>query len=80
MEPACCVVFEDTPTGIQAAHNGGMKAIGVATSHPARSLALADLVVRGLDEVSLMRLRSLVDSESCCVEQGPQEWSDDDLG
>lgn len=38
VDPAECMVVEDAPSGIQAAHAGGMKAIGVATSFPARFL------------------------------------------
>ena len=32
--PARCIVVEDAPAGVEAAHRGGMKAIGVRTSHP----------------------------------------------
>jgi len=31
--PSNCVVFEDAPFGIEAARRGGMRAIGLATSH-----------------------------------------------
>ena len=59
-EPAHCVVFEDAHAGLQAARSGGMKAIGVATTHPPESLAhLADLVVGRLTEVNLERIRQL---------------------
>ena len=33
-EPGNCAVFEDAYSGLQAARNGGMKAIGLATTHP----------------------------------------------
>ena len=36
--PEECMVVEDAPNGIQAAHAGGMKAIGVATSFSAETL------------------------------------------
>ncbi|MDY3250203.1 MAG: HAD-IA family hydrolase [Candidatus Choladocola sp.] len=36
--PEECIVVEDAPNGIQAAHAGGMKAIGVATSFSAETL------------------------------------------
>lgn len=53
--PADCVVIEDAPVGIEAAHNGGMRVIAVATSHPPEALAAADIVVP-----SLLALRARV--------------------
>jgi len=59
-EPAHCVVFEDAFVGLEAARRGGMKAIGVATTHPAEKLTdHADLVVGRLTEISLSRIRGL---------------------
>jgi HAD superfamily hydrolase (TIGR01509 family) len=49
--PEQCVVFEDAFVGIEAAKAGGMKVIGVATTHPAESLRAADRAVRQLDEL-----------------------------
>lgn len=51
MPPSRCVVFEDAQVGLQAARAAGMKVVGVATTHPAASLAGADCVVRRLDEL-----------------------------
>ena len=48
--PAACVVIEDAPAGLQAAKAGGMRAIGVTTTHPAADLRDADLVVDSLTE------------------------------
>ncbi len=39
--PAACVVFEDAPMGLQAAHNGGMTAIALSTHLSAEQLAMA---------------------------------------
>ena len=47
--PARCVVVEDAPPGIEAAHRGGMRAIGVRTSHPGLE---ADIAVRTLDDLA----------------------------
>lgn len=58
-KPKSCVVFEDAPAGIAAAHNGGMKAIGVATTHPMRMLRDADIVVHSLDELDHIMLKGL---------------------
>ena len=33
-EPADCLVVEDAPSGIKAAHAGGMKAVGITSSFP----------------------------------------------
>jgi len=38
MAPENCVVFEDAPFGIEAARRGGMRAVGLATSHEANEL------------------------------------------
>ncbi|MBD3391980.1 MAG: beta-phosphoglucomutase family hydrolase [Chitinivibrionales bacterium] len=57
--PSDCVVFEDAPAGIAAAHNGGMKAVGVATTHPAYELTDAEIVVQRLDELGRSHLDDL---------------------
>jgi len=49
--PQRCVVFEDALVGIAAAHAGGMKVVGVATTHPPEELTDADRTVRRLDEL-----------------------------
>ena len=51
-----CVVFEDAIAGIEAAHNGGMKAVGIGSP---QVLTQADLVVSGLDKMTLEKLRTL---------------------
>lgn len=64
--PRHCVVFEDAPAGIAAAHNGGMKAVGVATTRPASMLKDADIVVQSLDELNYTMLKELF-----CSTEGP---------
>ncbi|NNE94097.1 MAG: HAD family phosphatase [Verrucomicrobiales bacterium] len=59
VSPDRCIVLEDAHVGIQAARAGGMKVVGVATTHPAESLSKADLVVHRLDELDLASLRQL---------------------
>jgi beta-phosphoglucomutase len=56
IDPADCVVFEDAIAGVEAAKNGGMKAVGIGS--PA-VLTEADLVVSGLNEMSLEKLYNL---------------------
>ena len=48
VRPACCVVIEDSPAGIEAARRAGMRTIGVLSSQDALQ---ADRVVRTLDEL-----------------------------
>src|SRR5207248_7224244 len=50
-DPVDCLVIEDAPAGIQSAHAGGMKAIGVASTFPASELGEADAVVSELEQV-----------------------------
>ncbi|WP_426671688.1 beta-phosphoglucomutase [Mucilaginibacter sp. McL0603] len=54
--PANCVVFEDAIAGVEAAIAGGMKVVGIGSPEVLRE---ANLVVKGLDEMSLEKLRSL---------------------
>jgi beta-phosphoglucomutase-like phosphatase (HAD superfamily) len=49
--PGRCVVFEDAFVGIEAARAGGMKVVGVATTHPIEDLGMADRAVHRLDEL-----------------------------
>ena len=46
-----CLVIEDTPHGIEAAHQAGMRCVGVASTLPASRLAQADLVIPSLQAV-----------------------------
>jgi beta-phosphoglucomutase len=54
--PAECVVFEDAIAGVEAAINGGMKVVGIGSPDV---LNKADLVVSGLDKMSLDKLDEL---------------------
>jgi beta-phosphoglucomutase len=54
--PANCVVFEDAIAGIEAALNGGMKAVGIGSP---QVLTKANLVVSGLDKMNLEKLNAL---------------------
>jgi HAD superfamily hydrolase (TIGR01509 family) len=58
-DPKRSVVFEDALVGIAAARAGGMKVVGVATTHPAGELAEADVVVHRLDELEVAQLTKL---------------------
>lgn len=58
-DPSRCVVFEDTPVGLQAARAAGMKAVGVVTTYPAGALDGADRLVHRVDELTVEALRAL---------------------
>ncbi|HUK23091.1 MAG TPA: HAD family hydrolase [Terriglobales bacterium] len=51
MKPSECLVIEDAPAGIRAAHAGGMKVIALLTTYPAAELKEADAVVKALAEI-----------------------------
>ena len=53
MIPAECLVIEDAPAGIRAAHAGGMKAIGITSTYPASALQEADAVVQKLTQIKV---------------------------
>jgi len=46
-----CVVFEDTPAGIESARAAGMKVIALDTTYPAKDLSRADAVLNSLAQV-----------------------------
>lgn len=51
IDPARCLVIEDSPHGVQAAKRAGMFVIGLAYRTPAEDLHEADLVMRSAAEV-----------------------------
>jgi beta-phosphoglucomutase family hydrolase len=61
MPPNRSIVFEDAFVGIEAAHRGGMKVVAVATTNPIETLALADLAVHRLDELTVDQVAKLLD-------------------
>ena len=56
IDPKRCVVFEDTPQGIEAARGAGMKVCGLATTFPRGKLEEADMVI---DNFLNLRLESV---------------------
>src|SRR5437868_673872 len=57
--PKHCLVIEDAVAGIEAAQAGGMHTIAVAGNRDLPGLRVADLMVKGLTEVNLERIRKI---------------------
>jgi HAD superfamily hydrolase (TIGR01509 family) len=51
--PACCVVVEDAPNGVRAAHAAGCKCIAVTNTTTGEKLGAADRIVGSLAEVRI---------------------------
>ena len=51
--PVDCLVIEDAPAGIQAAHAGGMKVVGITSTYAAARLSEADFVVQRLPQIQV---------------------------
>ncbi|KAJ0046569.1 hypothetical protein Pint_06651 [Pistacia integerrima] len=58
-KPSKCVVFEDDPRAITAAHNCTMMAVALIGTHRAYDLVQADLAVANFNELSVINLRRL---------------------
>ncbi len=52
VKPEDCVVIEDSPLGVEAALNAGMKVIAITSSTSAKHLKKADLVVDSLEQIN----------------------------
>jgi mannitol-1-/sugar-/sorbitol-6-phosphatase len=50
--PKDCIVIEDAPAGIEAAHNAGMRAVAIAATYPPDQLSAAELVVERLADLT----------------------------
>jgi beta-phosphoglucomutase len=59
IEPADCVVIEDSKEGIRGARRAGMKCLAVTNSHPAELLSEADAVVTSLEDVEIPFLQQI---------------------
>jgi HAD superfamily hydrolase (TIGR01509 family) len=59
--PARCVVFEDAPSGVQAARAAGARCVAVTNTVSAAELSAADLVCESLARIDLATIRRLID-------------------
>ncbi|KAJ6842816.1 uncharacterized protein M6B38_298725 [Iris pallida] len=62
--PERCIVFGSSNSAVEAAHDARMKCVAVASGQPVYELGAADLVVRRLDELSVVDLKNLADIAS----------------
>ena len=51
VEPAQCIVFEDSPPGVESAKRAGMTVVGILTSHMPEELPDVDYVVNDFSEI-----------------------------
>jgi sugar-phosphatase len=51
LRPGDCVVVEDAPSGIEAAHRAGMTALAVPTTYARAELGQADALLHSLDQL-----------------------------
>ena len=60
LDPARCVVIEDAPDGVAAAHAAGCRCVAVTNSTTPEKLDEADRVIRSLEEVDVCALVDLL--------------------
>jgi beta-phosphoglucomutase len=54
VEPAACIVFEDSPTGVTAGAAAGMRVVALLTSHNPAELPEATLHIRDFTELEIV--------------------------
>ena len=59
VDPADCIVFEDSPKGVEAAANGGMKAVVITSFHDAADFSHLDNVLFCVADYTDKRLETL---------------------
>jgi HAD superfamily hydrolase (TIGR01509 family) len=59
LDPRRSVAIEDSRWGLESAQGAGLRLVGVTTSYPAHELGGAELIVSGLDELTLSALDRL---------------------
>lgn len=61
-DPNCCIVIEDSVSGVRAGKAAGMKVIAITTTHTKNELGEADLIINDFSELTLgSKLHNLAD-------------------
>ena len=60
LDPRRCVAIEDSLWGLESSRQAGLRCVGVTTSYGAGELACAELVVDGLQSLTIPMLEQLV--------------------
>ena len=68
MSPSSVVAVEDSRWGIESARGAGLRCVGVTNSYAAAELQTAELVVSGLDVLTLPALDRLCAIDSRTME------------
>jgi beta-phosphoglucomutase len=64
LDPRRCVAIEDSRWGLESARGAGLRCVGVTNSYPADELGDAELVVGGLETLTLGQLEELCTSDA----------------
>jgi beta-phosphoglucomutase len=60
LDPNRCIAIEDSRWGLESARGAGLRCVGVTNSYPADELSGAELVVSGLDALTIEMLDRVV--------------------
>lgn len=61
MPPSHCIVFEDSPMGVEAARRAGMKSVVITTLHPKEDFAAGDHILAVIEDYTDPVLISLLE-------------------
>ncbi len=61
LDPAQCIVFEDSFSGVSAAKNAGMKVVGVLSSHSKDELPVCDYYIENYLGLNVARVSALLE-------------------
>jgi beta-phosphoglucomutase len=59
-----CVAIEDSRWGLESARGAGLRCVGVTNSYPADQMGQAELIVSGLDTLTIEQLDQLCSSDA----------------
>ncbi len=63
VSPVQCLVIEDAPLGIEAAHNAGMRCAAITTTYAAKHLQQADIIVENFEDLAVWILENEEEEE-----------------